>query len=317
MTWERKPLLPPFHPELVNIVSGLSQLGTNVGAVLTIAEDLLDVAKVFYFLKGDPYKVLVSAIILELEDLINDLFSVGVYQLVVDPFTMVMHGKRYDRWGIPIVTPGDAINAVIASFDDEGDPDRPLFSASEEISALGIMVTTPSYGEFVSLLQGLWNVFKVDDILFLINKLDRYKNGRDERSRLPDWDKISLNSIEPLAQTQSIILDTLATVKGYIVVTDEIITKLIDVISYKLETIGELIDILNILILNLETIASFNQAYIFELPKGSGGTDRLITEIADPVLMANRFNQYTAMYLTVGGGEAGAHTVQTLIDIMS
>ena len=140
MTWTRKPLLPPFHPELVNIMTSLGQLGTNVGAVLQIAEDLLNVAKVFYFLKGDLYKALVSALILELEDIINDLFGTGVYQLVVDPFTMVMHGKRYDRWGIPIVTPGDAINSAIASLDDEGDSDRPLFSSSARVYGVGIRV---------------------------------------------------------------------------------------------------------------------------------------------------------------------------------
>ena len=307
-------LKPP--PELASITSGLENLGTNVGVILELAKGLLDAAKLFYFIAADPYKALVAALITEIEELINDLFGAGVYSLIVDPFTMVMHGKTKDRWGIPLVTPGDAINATLASLEDEADDNRPIFSPSANIAAFGLMITTPSYGELYDLLLRLYDLLKYDPILFLTQKLDKFKNGRPERSRLPDWDSVKLSNIGWFSDIQKSLLETISMIKGYIVVTDEMIVKLLDAITKKLQDIQDVVDILNLLILNIEALAGFNQAVVFDMPKGPGGIERLKAELYDQDLMSNRLNQYTFMFLLVGGGP-GADTAEIFRSLLT
>ena len=316
MPWQNKPLLPPLPPELLSIVSAFSTVGTTVGAVLQIAADLLEAAKLFYLAATDPYKPLVAAIIVEIEDLINDLFTTGVYQLIVDPFSIVTPGQKKDRWGIPLLTPGQAINAAIKSFDDLGDINRPIFSPSSQVASLAVMITTPSFGELITLIESLISVLNIDDLRFLKIKLEREKNGRLPRSRPPDWSSVRLNQIETMAEIQTVMLDNLSLVKGYIVVADAIILDLIDVISKKLADIQEAVDILNQLILNIQNIADMNQAYIMDLPLTVGGVELLKKELSDPALMANKVNQYTFMWMLVGGGPS-ASTAEILRGLMT
>lgn len=317
MPWEiNRPITLEPPPELVSITGSFELLGTNVGAILEIAKDLLEAAKIFYFITADPYKALVAALITELEEFINDTFGAGIYSLIVDPFTAIMHGKRYDRWGIPLVTPGDAINLALASLDDEGDPNRPIFSPNANIAGCGIMLTTPSYGELFNLLQALWNLLQLDYLLFLMQKLDRFKNGRSDRGRMPDWVGFKISDIPIMGRVQSAMLDALATVKGYIVVTDEIITQLLNVLTQKLDDIQYIVDTINILIANIETLVGLNQAVVFDMPKAAGGTDRLRAELQDPVLMSNRINEYTFMILFVGGGP-GADKAEILRSLLT
>lgn len=302
MPWQSKPLISPLPGELIDIANTISGVASAVGTILDVVADLLEVAKVFYMVIADPYKALVAALITELEDLINDLFSTGVYQLIIDPYQVFSPGMKKDRFGIPLLTPGDAINAAIKSFDDEGDANRPIFSPSSKVAALGIMITTPSYGEILSLLQALWNVFQIDDIKWLINKLERDKKGRPKFSRPPDWDSVRLNQIDTMAKIQEALLDDLSIARGYIITTDEIITQMIDSLSRKVAVWQEAVEVINLLILNIGNIAALNQALILDIPEQVGGIELIKKELMHPAIMANKINKYTFMYLMVGGG---------------
>jgi len=316
MVWTNKPLIPPLPPELLSIANTLSGVATTVGSVLDVLGQLLDIAKVFYQLAADPLKALVGAVIVEIEDFINSLFATGVYQLIVDPFAVVQAGQRKDRWGIPLLTPGDAINIAIKSFYDEGDLNRPMFPDTANVCALGFMVTTPSYGKILTLLESLWNVFKLDDMQFTLRKLQEAKDGPPPFSRPPDWDSIRLNQADDMAEIQKTCLDALSTVKGYIVTVDDIIIKLIDLIRKKVQDLEDAVDIFNLLISNIQAIADMNQALILDVPLGVGGIPRLEEELMHPALMANKTNQYTYMYLLVGGGPS-ADTVEILRGLMT
>lgn len=302
MPWQNKPLLPPLHPKLLTLADDISGVASAVGAVLEVVGDLLEVAKVFYLLVTDPYKALVAALITELEDLVNDMFSAGVYQLVIDPFQVFSAGTKKDRWGIPLLTPADAINAALKSFDDLADENRPIFSPDSKVAALGIMVTAPSYGELVSLLQSLWNVLGVEDIKWLLDKLEREKYGRPKFSRPPDWQSLRLNEIKVMGDVQQYLLDTLAATKGYLTTTDEIIQKMIDSLARKVQVWQDAADMINMIVLNIQNIADMNQAYIMDLPETYGGIERIKQELMHPELMYNKVNKYTFMYLCVGGG---------------
>lgn len=61
---------------------------------------------------------------------------------------------KYDENNIPTLTPVEAINLAIESFDDEGDVRRPPFSKASTVTGFGILITTPYLQLFATLLKG-------------------------------------------------------------------------------------------------------------------------------------------------------------------
>lgn len=132
------------------LYSALSSVVTALKSVLTVLQTLIKTAKVFYSSAVNPFATLLGKLLQSIEDMIADFFSSGLYSLFVAPKEGYTSSVKKDAWGIPSLTPGEAINMAVRSFDDPGDLERPLFSDSATVGAIGLMLTLPTFASFSS-----------------------------------------------------------------------------------------------------------------------------------------------------------------------
>lgn len=317
-----------------------------------------------------------------------------------------------DANGFPLMTPAEAIDHAVGSFDDTGDARRPVLSETAEVTAIGIMMTSPELSTFSSLLNTVFDICSISHLSDLSMKVDGYlksseaaaptttiqgliftntsrhvvnisyvKGGTAGNERVvvvdstslftaggsedikvfigdgpadeeysyvsdiikalkgktssitvtrsgedylepmvpmmttldstkklspttpPDWQSLKANDIEMLANVQDSMLDALATLRGWLIVPDDIITDLIDMMKAKIQVLQDISDKLR------EIANSFNFAngmYVFNVPPTIGGTkvlkEKLRTQIVAPgeKSLFELNTKYTAMILIVG-----------------
>jgi hypothetical protein len=88
MSWHNVKIATPISKELAKVVGSLSTITTTLSTLANALVVLLEVAKTFILSTLEPFVLLVNAIITELENLINNLFSTGFYNLTVNPFEL-------------------------------------------------------------------------------------------------------------------------------------------------------------------------------------------------------------------------------------
>lgn len=314
MSWQQKNLGPPIPPEAQAIVDNLSTAAGSVVPILDAAAALLDIAKVFYNGGSDLYAALMSALITECENLINDLFGSGAYEIIVSPFHSIAQRLPKDKYGINLLNPGQAIDIAIKSFDDLGDDNRPQFSSGANVSAFGILVTVPDVFLFIQLLEALYNVWTTWDINYIRQEILK-KTGVRYKSKPPDWGNVSFTKIDALAQIKKQLMDVLYIAKGYQITPDDGINDLINALSRKVAILNDTVTTFQAVLDALAGSTALSGAYIFDVPLGVGGNDKIKAALPNEVLSALKLNRYTIFMLYVGGGPsaAGVDAIRQLI----
>lgn len=89
-------------------------------------------------------------------------------------------GRQYDEvTGFPLLSASQAIQSAIDSFDDEGDPNRPQFSSSAEVAAFGLMITFPTFQQFLNLLNLIGDLFDFPQLDFVKARAQRFSDVTD------------------------------------------------------------------------------------------------------------------------------------------
>ena len=171
MPWTQKTLLPPLPPEAQDVVDDLNTVAGSIVPILDAAATLLDAAKIFFSAGTDLYAALMTALITDVEDLVTDLFGTGAFELMVHSSAVLSTKLPKDKSGIQLITPADAVNLAIQSFDDLGDDQRPQFSDSANIAAFGFLVTAKDVFLLVEILEILFSVLGLPQIKVLFEDL--------------------------------------------------------------------------------------------------------------------------------------------------
>ena len=347
MGWELKPIPAPLLSELEGLATSISSITQPVVTALDTAQAALDVAKAFVTTSANPTTALALALIDELENLNNDIFGTGVFQLVVQPFdasarkTIPRIGEipgfnaadtlieieqagstlPANFLGVPSLTPERTIRLITQSFDDEGDAQRPQFSDSASVTAFGFLVTAPDADEFASLLESLRAVFDLGPFERLLERLKRVTNLETGGiappiSRLPDWDSVRLNSVSPLKETQDFINKQLNFLRGLVGVGDNALQDFIELIERKVSNLQAIIQEFNELINSIKSALNASGIWVLDVPPGVGGNNRLKQEIESNNDVFNQLNNnLSAAVLYVGGGPslASVNAIRTLV----
>lgn len=320
MPWQKEPISSPVSDAVVSVVDAVDTVVSVLEPILAIAEAALDVAKIFVSTALDPAAALFDALISQLENLINDLFATGVYVLEVNPFnvqaaSIVVPGAvggpapiigRWDDFGIPLMTPAEAIIYMIDSFDDLGDSARPQFSNEASVVAFGFIITAPDIAGFLALINAFLAVFQWPGFDLLKQRITK-KTAATIPSVYPDWISYRLNSIQQLKDVQDSLLDLINTLKGYRSILNNI-TDLIDMLETKVKTLEDIVKKFRQLLQNLKNAAKASGIYVFDFPLQTGGNKAVQTALQDPYLQSicTLENGYTASILFLGGGPSAA-----------
>lgn len=320
MAWTPKTLTPPLPQEAQDVVDAISAITGTVGGVLSTFSTLLDAAKIFFTAGTDLFTLIVTTLITEAENLNNDFFGSGAFQLIVDPFSVASlrfleEGNGKDQYGIPFMTPRDAISQAVRSLDDTGDINRPVFSDSANIAAFGILVTAPDIRAFIALMEALLTVWTLDDIEFIINRTKSKANPPPKKSVPVDWTSLRFNQIKALGDIQRENNKALAIARGYLNIGDNVITQLIDTIQRKVDVLNDSVATFQAVIDAITAASGIPNVFVLDVPIGPGGTNRLKKELRDPALESLFQNKYTLMLLYVGGGPSavGVDNIRKLI----
>lgn len=319
MTWTPKTITPPLPPEAQDIVDAISTVTGTVSGILTTFSTLLDAAKIFYNGGTDLFVALMNGIIDAAEDLNNDYFGSGAFQLIIDPFSLpstryLEQGindlaeditgakiKKKDQFGIPQLTPAECIAAAIRSFDDTGDENRPIFSDAADITALGLLITAPDLSAFLDLLEKLLSVWTLDDLEFIFDRF-QLKVNPVKKSVPVDWGSIRFNQIKALGDIQKENNKALAIARGYLNVGDSIIPELIETIQRKVDVLNDSVTTFQSVVDLILAAAGVPNVFVLDVPLGAGGVNRVKIELRDSDLESLAINKYTVMLLYVAGG---------------
>lgn len=290
-------MVGPIPAGLADLVEATEAVASTLSPLLAAAADLVSIAQAFFNPTSNPYAALVNSLITQAEDFNNDLFATGVYELTVDGDTIGGRVK-YDSFGIPLLTPGQAITAAISSLSDICDTARPQFSNEAEVTAIGFLATAPSPGEFLALINGLLAIFNLPTWANYQVRFNRRMSPPSCQPTPPVWESVRLNSISDLQAAQTAVNNLLSACQGYEVTADSILTQLAQVISGKQAQLTALEQQMNVLIQNLRAATGL---YVLNLPPTIGGNQALATAFYDCPLSQST-NQYTIATIFVGGG---------------
>lgn len=332
--WEQKAIKAPLDNEVIRIIE---QLKTNTGKVvtgLTLVANALDIAKVFFTVTEDIFAAVMDLIITDLENLNNDLFGTGAFQLAIHPFSVIdetkrrkleKEGKEPPPFEIQYITPRQAVNHAINSFDDKGDGARPQFSDGAAVSAFALLITAKDLGLYISLMEKMAKVWNTKDIKFALKKAkekakiwydkdfdesltEEEKKAKEKEKNLPpstgaDWQSVRFNQIKALGDIQQQINNTLATARGYTLYPQGV-TSLIDSLSRKLKQLAVTVETFQAVVDDLTNIPELAGVHVLNIPLGIGGNNRIKKELPNPEFQGieNDIYRYTFMLMYVGGG---------------
>lgn len=362
MSWSKTDVDLPLLNGIDDILGTLNQGASNLETVLNTTLTALDAAKVAYIASADPFSFLFESLLIEVENLINDTFNSSASVLICNPLTLgktvveEVEGEfintqaefftfenshlkinnknisyKFDKHGIPQMTPAECINAMIASFEDLGDQQRPQFTSSAQVASFGVIITAPDLVGFVPLLTNLLDVFNLRPLSDLLNKyiskanLDPLGNPDTSKvvSRAPDWTSYKLSSIGALGEQRNELIKILNTLRGYVETADNAVVSLINVIETKISNLLDTVSSFNDLITRLRSVSAASGVWTFNLPASTGGVELIQEQLRisaeDPdqrgVNLLNIDSGYTVGVLFVGGGPS-LSAVDTIRDLI-
>lgn len=302
MTWEKKDVASVLPSAFEDLSTTAETLSSSLTAIVDVLKAAVLVAKVFVTTNADPFSALATAIIAEIEALINDFFASGFSMLVITPNDI--ENGSFDSFGVPTMTPDRALKEAIASFDDLGDTRRPQFSDAASVTGFALLVTAPNIDDLVTKLEGLKSVLNLKgfDIYLKQAKRAQAQPAVLVPSKLPDWKTTKLADIPGFSDLHKALKGYLNQFKGYLVTGDAFLDDFIKALETKVNAISKSVDESNEAIDKVIGGIGASGAYWLDIPSSTGGNKYLKEQLPDDDLSALTVNNYTAMVLFVAGG---------------
>lgn len=302
-------------PEAIGAAAdGADAIAGALDAVVGTAASLVDAASAFYGSTADPAASLVTSLVDEIATLVDDTFGTGVYMLVATPYNVgpLPPGLA----GVPRLTPRTCITRMVASFDDQGDDDRPQFSDSANVAALGIMATAADATALITAVEALASLIDIPDLHRMIERARRDSGSmpHPSRSRPPDWRSVTMRSIPPFSNLYPALTGLLENLRSATVTADNVLSDLSSVMQKRVTRLATLAENLSSAIDAIVSAAAASGLYVLDIPPGTGGNERLKVALRDPELEGLSENGYTAAVLMVAGGPsvAGLESIKEL-----
>ena len=314
MAWKDATIGAVVPEAAQDIVGILEIVRDNIAMVNDIALDALDLVGDVYSAINDPYRGIMSALLLAAEELNADFFGTGIYSTLVCPYTVP---------GIPsyaTVTEGDFIRDAITlspsrcieigidTFDDLGDPNRPPFSDSAQVVGFALLFTHPTLDGFMDLLKGFIAIWEIDSLVELYEWLDNassdWVNTRPE-SQAPDWSKHALNNIKFMADLQERIDEIIGLARGASLYADRAVNDFLDWLEGKYLQIFNIVDQLVDLLAALVALDKIGM-YLAPFPLSGGGNNYMKGLLADTTVEGLSGTLEDAINAAFAGGETPA-----------
>ena len=354
MTWQQKTVSKPLVDGIEQIAGQLDSAATVIDTTLGTAISILNTAKALYGTISDPYYAAMSAVLDELENLINDTFGAKIGYIIVTPnyaeeidkvspsdislslvrerlgfFTQSddspKRSGRHDILGNKLLTPKEIITLLRRSLYDTKDENRPTSSASGYIAALGFMITAPNMQDFTPLLKRLNDVLDLqefkdwfDDLLDSLDEVDpTYESSL--KSKKPDWEGTSLVKLFPdLEKQRDALLDMVGTLRGYVNTADDAIVDLINIMQKKVQKLKALVEDIKNIIESIKNALTATGVYTMTVT-GVGGAPLLEQSFRDPFLESLSDNGYSAAVVFAAEGansDAAVQSIENLIGLL-
>jgi hypothetical protein len=222
---------------LGDLASGIASLASAADTTLGVAEDALAAAQVFLGGAGAPQAAAAQALVGAAEVLVNDLFGVGFYQVFAHPW---QHGVGRGEGLFRTLSFPNCTAAIVGSFDDQGDPERPQFSALAPLELIALIAGGPSPAIFATVLDAFNALIDSKEFRLAARRLaqaielDATRYTIATGSRLPDWQSVTLREAFPaLNSMEDALRDNLAMLKGYAAGADNALDIAADLIAAK------------------------------------------------------------------------------------
>jgi hypothetical protein len=290
LRWRPLALLPlPGLDQLISIISPPIKV---IIALLNLVKALLEALAAILIGLLDPFRALIEAAIALLTDIINDLLNTGAYMyldapgitptevslaetgIVFDPVADWTAGSKLEA---PPATPDGFARwgaRFAASFDDPGDPNRPIVTEGAPIQAVFIVMAAPSLDALRQLLYLLGKLFNIDQFKVAFEKYQagnpdpRRTRAREMKGVAPDWRSFKLVDLIPPLRALEPLPDKL---RGLLTAIDNIaglIRNLAAAILDKAQVLGKLAEALQAILDLLEALKS---AGMYILPVATKG----------------------------------------------
>lgn len=382
MGWKKSAVKLPFLSSVSQILGSLKSGADSLSVVLDAGLVGLKAARVLFASTVDPFVVIFSDLLTQVENLIKNTFDAGIYSLVVDPRTSVssrtdkinltfptsldsntlltpdqivereknqvkngrdpiltynaMRAKvafkrtnwKYDGFGIPLMTPNQCLQSMISSLDDTNDPNRPVFSDTAQLAAIGFIVSAPDLNKFIALAQPLLDILDISPLFDLLSSFKiKAKKPTDipKGGQLPDWSsQAKLSDLGFMRQQRDALLSALAQVEALALTrADKSIDRLFRVIEQKLQTLDNVVKEFSDLITKLSTTLDAEGIYIFKADSndngGSGGNNYLKAQLrtfeSTALNLTKDTSGYTFGFLLLGAGPSLA-AIRSLSDLL-
>lgn len=230
---------------------------------------------------------------------------------------------KYDQFGIPLMTPNQCIQHMVASFDDEGDGNRPQFGTGAEVAAVGFIVSAPDLDKFIALAQPLLDVLDLEQLADIINSVK--VKGRVGYSGFggiaPDWEsQAKISDFGFMKAQRDAILSVLAQVRAVADSgADRVVDRLLRSIQSKVQSLNDVTQEFSNLLGQLSSALDAQGIYVFTAD-GIGGNTFLKQELrtyqSSAANMSKDTTGYTFGFLLVGAGPSLA-SVRTISDLLT
>ncbi|KAB2910284.1 MAG: hypothetical protein F9K40_02955 [Kofleriaceae bacterium] len=304
LRWRPLALVPlPGLDQLISIVSPPIKV---IIALLNLVKALLEALAAILVGLLDPFKALIEAAIALLADIINDLLNTGAYMyldapgitptevtlaetgIVLDPVADWTAGTKLEA---PPATP-DAFSRwgarFAASFDDPGDPARPVVTEGAPIQAVFIVMAAPSLDALRQLLYLIGKLLNIDQFKVAFEKYQagnpdpRKTRAQEMKGVAPDWKSVKLvdlipplKALEPLPEKLRGLLTAVDNIAG-------LIRNLAAAIMDKAQVLGKLAEALQAI---LDLLAALKSSGMYILPvatkRGVAGLKQAFVTAAD------------------------------------
>ena len=131
------------------------------------------------------------------------------------------------------------------------------------------------------------------------------------KAKEPNWSNQKIQDYVTILNDQYASLTSmLQYLKGLLITADDSIDDLIRTLERKLNTLRGLIEDINDVIQTITNLTRLSGVYLFDVPVGTGGVSRIVSEMNSPELKKLK-NSYSIAYIIVGGGPS-AQTVENI-----
>jgi len=305
------------------LVTNLGSVNTALKSVMMMIQSLAKVAEVYYKAVINPFMALAGKLVTTIENFIKDMFSSGIYQLVVAPYEGYNSYTKMNDDGYYILTPGQAITTASNSFNDLGDKNRPVYSANATVAALGFLLTAYTPSGLQALMDQFNNVLEVNDFVDISAQAKRNaRKGITGGTRVykntpPDWTSVSLRSISILADVEKEMIKAVELINGFVLYSaNAALKQLLNSLKFKVRQFQGIISRLTNLIVKFTKALTSQGLYILSIPPTTGGVNAIKTKMKNATLSAST-NQYTVFVLYVAGGASivGLTSLMSIISI--